>query len=167
MRRKRHYKYISVNEINILAKIFNNIFQEKRDNRRGRPPKYSDEFILTLFFLKTARGFSYRVLRVECKDLFGGKAPALSTLHYRFKNIDTEKLRAMVSLFGFLIEDIGDTKREYTFCDGTGFGFEEKVSLRYSRGKERRDVKGHVKVELLVAGTMAGDYVIAVRAAPL
>ena len=38
--------------------------------------------------------------------------------------------------------------------------------LRCSRGKERRDVKGHVKVELLAAGTMAGDYVIAIRAAP-
>ena len=32
----------------------------KREEEEGRPPKYSDEFILTLFFLKTAREFSYR-----------------------------------------------------------------------------------------------------------
>ena len=49
---------------------------------------------------------------------------------------------------------------------GTGFGFGEKVSLKYSRGEETREVRGHVKLELLVAGTSTGDYIVGVSTAP-
>ncbi len=120
-----------------------------------------------LFFLKVARGLSFRVLRVVYQELFGGEVPSLSTLHYRFKRLDSQRLRYMVTILAMLIEGkLGGIKREYTFCDGTGFGFEKKATLKYLRGKGSKDIKEHVKVELLVGGTSAGDYVIGINVGP-
>jgi len=166
LKKNRHYKYISIKQLISIAKIFNSIFLTKR-KKRGRPPKYSDELIMFLFLLKVARRFSFRVLRTVYQDLFEGEVPSLSTLHYRFKRLDTQRLRSMVTILAILIErKLGRIKREYTFCDGTGFGFEKKVGLKYLRGKESKDVKEHVKVELLVGGTSAGDYVTGINVGP-
>jgi len=158
LKENRHYKYISIKELISIAEIFNSIFPTNKRKKRGRPPTYSDELIMFLFFLKVARGLSFRVLRVVYQELFGGEVPSLSTLHYRFKRLDTQRLRCMVTILAMLIEGkLGGIKREYTFCDGTGFGFEKKATLKYLRGKGSKDVKEYVKIELLVGGTSAGE----------
>ncbi len=166
MRIYTHYKYISVKHLITLAKLINSGSSDK-PRKRGRPPKYSEEFIIFLFLLMSARRFSYRVLRMECEDLLGKKAPVLSTLHYKFKKLNKERPRTMVTTLAALIEQkLKGVEKVYTFCDGTGFGFDEKIFLSYSRGEETRQVRGYVKTVLLVAGTPMGEYVIGVNTAP-
>ena len=53
-------KDISVDEIKELVKLVESELEKKDKNRRGRPKKYSDTFILTILFLKTIYNYSFR-----------------------------------------------------------------------------------------------------------
>lgn len=169
-----HYKYLSIKQIRTLAQSFKDFISKgtRKDNvrRRGRPPKYSDEYILSLFFMRVIRRLSFRMLKREAEELTGEASPALSTLHYRFRRLDDKAFegffkRIVTSIENFL-EKSSSSDQKYLFCDGTGFGYCHKISLNHKRGKEQRPTYAHVKTELLVSATDSGAYVIGVATGP-
>jgi len=165
----KNYKNISIKQIMLLVEMIKPLFEDSREKKkkRGRPRKYSDEFILVLFFIRILRGYSFRTLRVEAGDLFSKDVPAISTIHYRIGKLDPDKLKKAVSLLARFIDNkLGNAEKEYVFADGTGFGFDDKIPLSYCRGKEIREVSGHVKTEILAASSPAGDYVYGIGIAP-
>ena len=48
----KNYKNISIKQIMLLVEMIKPLFEDSREKKkkRGRPRKYSDEFILVLFF---------------------------------------------------------------------------------------------------------------------
>ena len=64
-----HYKYMSIKQIRTLAQSFKDFISEgtgkENVRKRGRPPKYSDEYILSLFFMRVIRGLLLRASKLS------------------------------------------------------------------------------------------------------
>jgi hypothetical protein len=85
---------ISFKQIYKLTKrFFKKIeYKEKKNNQRGRPRKYKDEFIIATFLYQILKQYSYREVLQELKYL-GFKTPYLNDYHYRIKQLNENILK--------------------------------------------------------------------------
>ena len=64
--------------------------------QRGRPQKYGDEWILTLWLYQTLQQTSYRKVLEEAKRA-GFPTPTLSTYHYHVSKLPPETLQELLA----------------------------------------------------------------------
>jgi hypothetical protein len=95
----------------------------KQTKKRGRPQKYEDALIITLWLFQILNNYSYRETLEKAKDE-GFNVPSLCDYHYRVKQLDDELLKSILEECAkLLLED------KQTLCyivDATGFGFGDK-----------------------------------------
>ncbi|HEY8542247.1 MAG TPA: transposase [Pseudothermotoga sp.] len=128
--------------------------------RRGRPRKYSESFILLVFFIKVMRKYSFRDTVFYFEEILGVKVPSISTLHYRFSKLDMLYFK---KLFDRVLEKLKvDEELELMVVDGTRFGYDDKQRLNWMRGRKIREVSSHVRVEIIVGRKEKGGKPIVV-----
>ena len=124
--------------------------KKRKKRKRGRPPLYEDHIIVSALLIKTLKGLSLRDLQEELHSLFP-KVPNFTTLCYRFKKLNQDCLILLIRQTAEEIkEKLGATEFHCLIADGTGFGYGEPYQLRLRKGRELREVKSHVKTEVLV-----------------
>ena len=137
--------------------------KETRRKEIGRPQQYPDYIFIVALLLKQLENLSLRELKERLKELFPN-SPDHTTLWYRFKKLSKRYLEELIRL---LAEEIKKKlKAKEFFCiiaDGTGFGYADTYKLSYKRGKELREVKSHVKAEVLIGFVRGNSVVLAVN----
>ncbi|MDO3651377.1 transposase, partial [Nocardia mangyaensis] len=130
-------------------------------NKRGRPIKYENKLIIFALLVKTLFRLSFRDTEDFLLELFPNQPiPDFSTLFYRFKNMDKEIIENLIQELAYEIKYRLEAKEFYCIiADGTGFGYAETYNLKYKRGEEIRQVKLHIKTEVLM-GIVRGKRVI-------
>jgi Transposase DDE domain. len=143
---------ISFKQIYKLTKrFFKKIkYKEKKNSQRGRPRKYKDEFIIAIFLYQTLKQYSYREVLQELK-YFGFKTPSLNDYHYRIKQFNENTLKLLLEKTGqYFIEKTKDKIQCY-IADATGFAYGDIYSLKWRRGIEVKQIKSHIRLELIIA----------------
>ena len=72
--------------LKVIFKITQAVLTEKSSSSKGRPRTYSDALIIAIFLYQILRNLSYREA-IEEASIVLGKAPALSTYHYRVSKL--------------------------------------------------------------------------------
>jgi hypothetical protein len=120
----------------------------RQAKKKGRPQKYEDALIITLWLFQILNKYSYRETLEKAKDE-GFNVPSLCDYHYRVKQLDDELLKSILEECAkLLLED------KQTLCyiaDATGFGFGDKYNLNWKRGTQIRTVQSHVRLEVIIA----------------
>jgi hypothetical protein len=119
----------------------------KQAKKKGRPQKYEDALIITLWLFQILNNYSYRETLEKAKNE-GFNVPSLCDYHYRVKQLDDELLKSILEECAkLLLED------KQTLCyiaDATGFGFGDKYNLNWKRGTQIRTVQSHVRLEVIM-----------------
>jgi len=132
---------------------------KSRPPKRGRPPTYPDHVILFALLLKVLENLPLRDLEQRLKDLFPN-APDHTTLWYRFRKIENSYLKKLIRATAReIIRGLKAREFHCLIADGTGFGYSDTFKLLWMKGKEIRQVRSHVKTELLV-GVVKGRAVV-------
>jgi hypothetical protein len=77
----------------------------KQAKKRGRPQKYEDALIVTLWLFQILNNYSYRETLEKAKDE-GFNVPSLCDYHYRVKQLDDELLKSILEeCANLLLED--------------------------------------------------------------
>jgi hypothetical protein len=91
----------------------------KQVKKKGRPQKFEDALIITLWLFQILNNYSYREALEKAK-YEGFNVPSLCNYHYRVKPLDDELLKSILEERAkLLLED------KQTLCyiaDATGFG---------------------------------------------
>jgi len=142
------------------AKQISKIVEEETEKKgRGRPQQYPTYIFIAALLLKQLENLSLRELEERLKELFPN-SPDHTTLWYRFRKLSKEYLEELIRRSAEQIKE--SLKAKEFFCiiaDGTGFGYADTYKLSYKRGKELREVKSHVKTEVLI-GVVRGKSVV-------
>lgn len=148
--------------LNLISKLLQACPYKKHKPRKGRPVKYSDEIIILALLLKQHMNLSFRDLEEYMLLFFPRESvPDFSSIFYRFKTLDSDILECIIKQIAQEIEKILNIKEYYAvMADGTGFGYDGTFTLSYLRGKRLREVKSHIKTEVLIG--IWGKYVICV-----
>ncbi|GIV18561.1 MAG: hypothetical protein KatS3mg023_0312 [Armatimonadota bacterium] len=122
--------------------------------RRGRPCKYSEALILTLWLLAVRENASYRRLlfALAPEILPDHPLPALGTLAYRLQHLADKRLQQLLHWLaqqGMASETL-TCETPCVFVDGTGVGYASPFFAQYLRGAQIRQQRSHVKVVALV-----------------
>jgi hypothetical protein len=120
----------------------------KQAKKKGRPQKYEDALIITLWLFQMLNNYSYRETLEKAKDE-GLNVPSLCDYHYRVKQLDDELLKSILEECAKLL--LGDKQTLCYIADATGFGFGDKYNLNWKRGTQIRTVQSHVRLEVIMA----------------
>jgi hypothetical protein len=120
----------------------------KQAKKKGRPQKYEDALIITLWLFQMLNNYSYRETLEKAKDE-GLNVPSLCDYHYRVKQLDDELLKSILEERAKLL--LGDKQTLCYIADATGFGFGDKYNLNWKRGTQIRTVQSHVRLEVIMA----------------
>jgi hypothetical protein len=120
----------------------------KQAKKKGRPQKYEDALIITLWLFQILNNYSYRETLEKAKDE-GLNVPSLCDYHYRVKQLDDELLKSILEECSKLL--LGDKQTLCYIADATGFGFGDKYNLNWKRGTQIRTVQSHVRLEVIMA----------------
>ena len=132
---------------------------KSRPPKRGRPPTYPDHIILFALLLKALENLSLRDLEQRLKDIFPN-APDHTTLWYRFRKIENSCLKELIHTTAReIMRELKAREFHCLIADGTGFGYSDTFRLLWMKGKEIRQVRSHVKTEVLV-GVVKGKAVV-------
>jgi hypothetical protein len=144
----------------LVKRFFKKIeYKEKKNSQRGRPRKYKDEFIIAIFLYQTLKQYSYREVLQELKCL-GFKTPSLNDYHYRVKQLNENTLKLLLEKTGqHFIEKIKDKIQCY-IADATGFAYGDIYSLKWRRGIEVKQIKSHIRLEVIIAVDNKGKALI-------
>ena len=149
MKLKRNKKLVRL--IIEAAKQISRITEKETGRKeRGRPRQYPNYIFIAALLLKQLENLSLRELEERLKELFPN-SPDHTTLWYRFRKLSKEYLEELIKQSAKQIKE--SLKAKEFFCiiaDGTGFGYADTYKLSYKRGKELREVKSHVKTEVLI-----------------
>ncbi len=128
----------------ILDKLVKN-----RENKRGRPPKYRESLIYFSLAVKIIFKLSWRDLEYNLNFILKDeKIPDHTTLFYRANRIDKEFLEKCIKHIAVqLIAKVGKINK--AIVDGTRFGYYDTCRLVLERGKRLKEVKSHIKTEIL------------------
>jgi hypothetical protein len=101
--------------------------------------------------IKQIFNLSWRDLEYNLKSILNDQEiPDFTTLFYRANKIDQEFLKKCINLLSAqIIAEIGDI--DSLIVDGTGFGYNEMYKQTWERGKRLKEVKSHIKTEVLIA----------------
>ncbi len=70
---------------------------------------------------------------------------------YRFRKIENSHLRKLIHRTAKqIMRELRVKEFHCLIADGTGFGYSDTFRLSWMKGKEIRQVKSHVKTEVLV-----------------
>ena len=131
--------------------------------KRGRPQKYPQHIILFALLLKTLENLSLRDLEHKLKSLFPN-APDHTTLWYRFRKIENSYLKELIHTTAReIMKKLKAKEFHCLIADGTGFGYSDTFRFMWMRGKEIRQVKSHIKTEVLVGVVKKKAIVIGVN----
>jgi len=119
-----------------------------RRGQRGRPRRYPDAWILTLWLYQTLWRASYREVLEEARRA-GFPTPALSTYHYRVRQLPLELFQRLLSQVGKALAQQNPRAWQLLLVDGTGFGFQDRYALSWRRGETLRQVRAHVRLVIL------------------
>jgi hypothetical protein len=117
----------------------------KQAKKRGRPQKYEDALIVTLWLFQILNNYSYRETLEKAKDE-GFNVPSLCDYHYRVKQLDDELLKSILEECANLL--LEDKQILCYIADATGFG--DKYKLNWERGTQIRTVQSHVRLEVIM-----------------
>ncbi len=122
---------------------------ENRKNRRGRPPIYKESLIYFALAVKLLFKLSWRDLEYNLNFLLKDqKIPDYTTLFYRANQIDEETIQKYIRYISVqIIAKVGKINK--LIVDGTGFGYNDTYRLMWERGKRLKEVKSHIKTEVL------------------
>lgn len=120
----------------------------KQAKKRGRPQKYEDALIITLWLFQILNNYSYRETLEKAKDE-GFNVPSLCDYHYRVGRLDDELLNSILEECAKLL--LEDKQSLCYIADATGFGFGDKYNLNWKRGTQIRTVQSHVRLEAIIA----------------
>jgi hypothetical protein len=124
---------------------------KRRNDKRGRPRKYQDSFILAIFLYQTLKQYSYREVLQELKQL-GHGIPSLNDYYYRVRHLDEGILKLLLEKVGqYLAGKNKDKIRCYIIVDTTGFAYRDIYNLNWRLGTEIRSVKSHIRLEIVIA----------------
>jgi len=136
-----------------------NTLRPSQHSKRGRPRAYEDHLIVAALLIKILENLSLRDLEERLKDLFP-KVPDFTTLHYRFKKLEQSYLKKLIEKTAEeIMERLQAKEFHCLIADGTGFGYAQAYELKWKKGEELRNVKSHVKTEVLI-GTVQGKAVV-------
>jgi hypothetical protein len=91
----------------------------KQAKKKGRPQKYEDALIISLWLFQILNNYSYRETLEEAKDE-GFNVPSLCDYHYRVKQLDDELLKSILEECANLL--LEDKQILCYIADATGFG---------------------------------------------
>ena len=130
--------------LHILDQLIGN-----RKNKRGRPPIYKESLIYFALAVKLLFKLSWRDLEYNLSFILKDqKIPDHTTLFYRANQIDRETLQKCIIYISIqIIAKVG--KIDKLIVDGTGFGYNDTYRLMWERGKRLKEVKSHIKTEVL------------------
>jgi hypothetical protein len=120
----------------------------KQAKRKGRPQKYEDALIITLWLFQILNNYSYRETLEKAKNK-GFSVPSLCDYHYRVKQLDDELLKGILEECAKLL--LEDKRTLCYIADATGFGFGDKYNLNWKRGTQIRTIQSHVRLEVIIA----------------
>ncbi len=130
-----------------------------KPSKRGRPPKYQNHLILFAMLIKVLENLSLRDLQQRLKDFFPNP-PDHTTLWYRLRKIENSYLKKLIRQTAKeIMKELKAKEFHCLIADGTGFGYSDTFKLSWMKGKEIRQVKSHVKTEVLV-GAVKGKTVV-------
>jgi hypothetical protein len=140
----------------------------KQAKKKGRPQKYEDALIITLWLFQMLNNYSYRETLEKAKDE-GLNVPSLCDYHYRVKQLDDELLKSILEECAKLL--LGDKQTLCYIADATGFGFGDKYNLNWKRGTQIRTVQSmHVSSAsslLMPVQTTTLSVIRSIKAKPL
>lgn len=162
MRKKKNKQLIKL--ILTKSKEICKSISKSQNTKRGRPKVYEDYIIISALLIKTLENLSLRDLEERLKELFP-KVPDFTTLHYRLKKLSKSHLEELIEKTAQEILKVLQAKELHCLiADGTGFGYADSYFLRSKRGKELREVKAHIKTEVLVGVVRGKSFVVGVKA---
>jgi hypothetical protein len=111
----------------------------RQAKKKGRPQKYEDALIITLWLFQIPNNYSYRETLEKAKN----------EGFYRVKQLDDELLKSILEECARLL--LRDKQTLCYIADATGFGFGDKYNLNWKRGTKIRTVQCHVRLEVIIA----------------
>ncbi len=108
---------------------------------------------------KVLENSSLRDLEHKLKDLFPN-SPDHTTLWYRFRKIENSPLKKLIyTTAKEIMKELRAKEFHCLIADGTGFGYSDTLKLSWMEGKEIRQVKSHIKTEVLL-GVVKGKAIV-------
>ncbi len=132
---------------------------QQKTLKKRRPPTYPNHIIIFALLLKVLENLSLRDLEQKLKDLFPN-TPDYTTLWYRFRKIENSYIKKLIHTTARkIMKKLKAKEFHCLIADGTGFGYSDTFKLLWMKGKEIRQVRSHVKTEILV-GVVKGKAVV-------
>jgi hypothetical protein len=78
--------------MHFVSHFLKRVSPNKQAKKKGRPQKYEDALIITLWLFQILNNYSYRETLEKAKDE-GFNVPSLCDYHYRVKQLDDELLK--------------------------------------------------------------------------
>jgi hypothetical protein len=78
-----------------VSHFLKGVCPNKQAKKKGRPQKYEDALIITLWLFQILNNYSYRETLEKAKDE-GFNVPSLCDYHYRVKQLDDELLKSIL-----------------------------------------------------------------------
>jgi hypothetical protein len=155
---------LSLKKLYTLASHFlKRVGPNRRAKKRGRPQKYEDALITTLWLFQILNNYSYRETLEKAKDE-GFNVPSLCDYHYRVRQLDDELLKSILKACAKLL--LEDKPSICYIADATGFGFGDKSptpatpNLNWKRETQIKNVQSHVRLEVIMAVNENGRRII-------
>ncbi len=160
------FKIDIINAKRIIEIVKNQIQIKIKKKKRGRPAKYEDKTILLALTLKVLFDLSFRKTQQLLKIyLQHEEIPDHTTLHYRFKKFPLEKIEELIKQTAIeIVKSMGNKEIYAAIADGTGFGYDETFYMKEKRGKEIREVKSHIKTQLLIGVVNKKKFILSAKA---
>jgi transposase len=106
-----------------VSHFLKRVSPNKQAKKKGRPQKYEDALIITLWLFQILNNYSYRETLEKAKDE-GFNVPSLCDYHYRVKQLDDELLKSILEECAKLL--LEDKQILCYIADATDFGFGDK-----------------------------------------
>ena len=131
----------------------------------GHPRLYDDALIVAIACVQNLYSFSFREALEFCESQYAF-LPALSTYHYRLRQLDPDTIRKFIEFLGIRIKEEAKDRIKLFIVDGTGFSFKDTYPLKLYRGTEIRKIKSHVKVGAVAGVIGRKRFVLSAMAGP-
>ena len=112
IRKYSRLKDLTFNDIKNLVNFIDDKLKEPC-NKRGKPRKHSDKFILA--FYKNIHNLSFRDLRFFMIEIFD-HSPAISAIHYR---LSKSSISVLEELLNRIVSELVGKEVELSILDGT------------------------------------------------
>ncbi|MDO3651338.1 transposase, partial [Nocardia mangyaensis] len=140
-----------------LLTILDSLIKDRK-RKRGRPPLYRESLIYFALAVKQIFKLSWRDLEYHLNFILKDeKIPDFTTIFYRANKVDKEVLKKSINYIAVeIISKIGEIEK--LIVDGTGFGYNESYYQTWERGKRLKEIKSHIKTQVIIG--VKGNIII-------